>query len=89
MQQSTVRVELPDVESATSLTQELFGRFRVELVKREEAWQVEVPEATASARTTQQVLTAVEQWLADSGIDRVTVHLDGHEYTLQRPQPEH
>ena len=39
-----IRVELPDVESATSLTQELFGRFRVELVQLNGSWQVEVPD---------------------------------------------
>jgi hypothetical protein len=87
--QTKVRVELPDVESATSLTQELFGRFHVELVAREGAWEVEVPQASSSARATQRVLSAVEQWLVFSGLDQVTVHLDGREYTLRRPLPEH
>jgi hypothetical protein len=83
-----IRVELPDVASATSLTQELFGRFHVELVKRGGEWQVEVPQTSASVRATPQLLGAVEQWLSFSGLDQVTVHLDGHEYTVQRPRRE-
>jgi hypothetical protein len=75
-----VRVELPDVESATSLTQELFGRFRVELVQRGDTWQVEVPDT----RATPQLLSAVERWLDLYGIDEVTVRLDGAAHTLQR-----
>jgi hypothetical protein len=79
-----IRVELPDVESATSLTQELFGRFRVELVKRDGSWQVEVPQTASPVRTTPQVLHAVEQWLDLYGLDEVIVHLDGKTHRLQR-----
>jgi hypothetical protein len=79
-----IRVELPDVESATSLTQELFGRFRVELVKRDGAWQVEVPQTSSPMRTTPQVLHAVEQWLDLYGLDEVLVHLEGETHRLQR-----
>ena len=82
-----IRVELPDVESATSLTQELFGRFHVELVKREGEWHVEVPQTSASVRTTPQLLTAVEQWLDFYGLEHVTVHLDGRVHMLRRRQP--
>jgi hypothetical protein len=83
-----IRVELPDIESATSLTQELFGRFHVELVTREGAWEVEVPQRPAAASSTPQLLTAVEQWLNLYGLDHVTVHMNGRERTLQR-HPEH
>jgi hypothetical protein len=79
-----IRVELPDVESATSLTQELFGRFRVELVKRDGTWQVEVLETSSPVRTTAQVLHAVEQWLDLYGLDEVIVYLEGETHRLQR-----
>jgi hypothetical protein len=79
-----IRVELPDVESATSLTQELFGRFRVELVKRNGAWQVEVLQTSSPLRTTPQVLHAVEQWLDLYGLDEAIVHVEGETHTLQR-----
>jgi hypothetical protein len=82
-----IRVELPDVESATSLTQELFGRFHVELVRRDGEWHVELPQTSASVRTTPQLLTAVERWLGFYGLEHVTVHLDGHEQMLRRRQP--
>ena len=75
-----IRVELPDAQSATSLTQELFGRFHVELVSRDDAWYVEMP----ASRATTQLLTAVERWLDLYGLDEVTVHLDGTAHTLQR-----
>ncbi len=78
-----IRVELPDVDSATSLTQELFGRFHVELVECDGAWQVEVPERTNHAAP--QVLSAVERWLALYGLDEVTIHLDDGAHTLRRP----
>jgi hypothetical protein len=82
-----IRVELPDVESATSLTQELFGRFHVELVRRDGEWHVEVPQTEGSVRTTPQLLTAVEQWLGFYGLEHVTVHLDGDAHLLRRRQP--
>jgi hypothetical protein len=84
-----IRVELPDVESATSLTQELFGRFHVELIERDDVWEVEVPQNASPSRTTSQVLTAVEQWLALYGLDHVTVHLDDRVQTLPRPNVTH
>ena len=76
-----IRVVLPDVESATSLTQELFGRFHVELIKRDGEWQVEVPQ------TTPQLLAAVEQWLDLYGLEHVTVQVDGEMQMLRRRQP--
>jgi hypothetical protein len=75
-----IRVELPDVESATSLTQELFGRFHVELVSRDGVWYVEVPALHGTA----QLLTAVEGWLDLYGLDEVTVHVGGRTHALQR-----
>jgi hypothetical protein len=75
---------LPDIESATSLTQELFGRFHVELVKRDGGWQVEVPQTASPVRSTPLVLSAVEQWLELYGLDEVLVHLDGNVHRLQR-----
>jgi hypothetical protein len=47
MQQSTVCVELPDIESATPLTQELFGGFPAELVKREDEYALQRPQPGA------------------------------------------
>jgi hypothetical protein len=82
-----IRVELPDVESATSLTQELFGRFHVELIKRDGEWQVEVPQTSSSVRKAPQLLSAVEEWLNLYGLDHVTVHLDGDVHQLRRRQP--
>ncbi len=78
-----IRVELPDVESATSLTQELFGRFRVELVQLNGSWQVEVPDR--AHLPTPQLLSAVERWLGLYGLDEVTIHFDDGAHTLRRP----
>jgi len=78
-----MRVELPDLASATSLTQELFGRFHVELVQHAGKWQVEVPEP--AARAAPEVLSAVERWLTYYGLDEVTVQLDEDAHTVRRP----
>lgn len=79
----SIRVQLPDVDSATSLTQELFGPFGAELVQLNGAWQVEVPDGTL--RVTPRVLSAIERWLGLYGLDEVTVHLDDGAHTLRRP----
>ncbi len=77
-----IRVELPDAASATSLTQELFGRYHVELVQNGDGWQVQVPEP--ASRVAPQVLSAVERWLSLYGLDEVTVYLDDGAHILRR-----
>ncbi len=80
-----IRIELADRESATSLVQELFGRFGGELVHTEDAWIVEVPAPEhAPTRHVRSVLGAVERWLRLYGVDEVTVHLDGVAHPLTR-----
>ncbi len=78
-----IRVQLPDVDSATSLTQELFSPFRAELVQLDGEWLVEVRDG--AHRATPHVLSAVERWLALSGLDEVTIHLEDGAHTLRGP----
>ena len=80
-----IRIELADRESATSLEQELFGRFRSELVRAGNRWCVEVPAPEEQpTRHLQDVLGAVERWLWLYGVDSVSVRLDGEVRALTR-----
>lgn len=74
-----ITVDLPDEQSATSLTQELFGRFDSELVEENDEWYVTIPPTRAAGS----VLSAVQQWLEAYDVPQVTVHLDGSVYTLK------
>jgi hypothetical protein len=81
-----IRIEVADRESATSLEQELFGRFGSELVRDPgRGWVVVVPAPeNAPKHYVQDVLSAVERWLWIYGVDGVSVQLDGEVRALNR-----
>jgi hypothetical protein len=84
-----VRIEAPDAGSATALLYRL-RRFDCRLVGREGgAFDVSV-ESTLTGRDVNRliddVLAAVDVWLAEHRIGAVTIHVHGERYSMQPPQ---
>jgi len=79
-----LRVEVPDTELAQALMERLHA-FPTELTENGTC-EVRVTLVGNPDRAVTQVLHSVDEWLLDTGLDRVRVHLDDRTYTLNQPQ---
>ena len=77
-----LRVEVPTDDLAQALMERLHG-FPVELADHE----VRVTLIGNPDRAVTDVLHSLDEWLLDSGIESVRVHLDDRTYTLNQPRP--
>jgi hypothetical protein len=82
----SIRVEAPDADSAGALERALraLGDARAEPLGGG-AWDVRVLTGAASGRRVGEILSLVEDWLADTGVASTVVHIDGRAYTLLAP----
>jgi hypothetical protein len=82
-----VRIEVPDVRGAADLLLRLQS-FDARLAPNGDGFEVSVESSLVRRdlnRLIDEVLDAVEGWLADNGVDTATVHVDGERYSMQRP----
>ena len=80
-----LRVEVPTAELAQTLIDRLHT-FPTELAQNGSC-EVRVTLVGNPDRAVTNVLHSVDEWLVETGLDRVQVHLDDRTYTLNQPQP--
>ena len=80
-----LRVEVPDETLAEALMRRLHS-FPTEIGEGR-GFEVRVTLVGNPDRAVTEVLHVVDEWLLDSGLERVRVHLDERTYTLNQPQP--
>ena len=85
-----VRIEAPDVKSATALMHRLRDYDCRLVVHERGACEVSVRSSLTGReanRLIDRVLDGVEGWLQEHGFDAVTVHVDGEPYSMPRSRP--
>ena len=80
-----LRVEVPNAALAQALIDRL-RTFPTELTENGSC-EVRVTLVGNPDRAVTNVLHSVDEWLAETGLDGVLVHLDERTYTLSQPQP--
>jgi hypothetical protein len=80
-----LRVEVPTAALAQALIDRL-RMFPTELMENGSC-EVRVTLVGNPERAVANVLHSVDEWLAETGLDGVRVHLDERTYTLDQPQP--
>ena len=80
-----LRVEVPTAALAQALIERL-RMFPTELTENGSC-EVRVTLVGNPDRAVTSVLHSVDEWLAETGLDGVRVHLDERTYTLNQPQP--
>ena len=80
-----LRVVVPDAALAQALIDRL-GTFPTEVTENG-ACEVRVTLVGNPDRAVTNILHSVDEWLVETGLDGVQVHLDDRTYTLNQPQP--
>ena len=80
-----LRVVVPDATLAQALIDRL-RTFPTEVTENG-ACEVRVTLVGNPDRAVTNVLHSVDEWLAETGLDGVQVHLDDRTYTLNQPHP--
>jgi hypothetical protein len=78
-----LRVEVPNA----ALGQALVDRLRTFPAELTQNGSCEVRVTLGNSEAVTNVLHSVDEWLAETGLDCVRVHLDERTYILSQPQP--
>jgi hypothetical protein len=83
MDAARIRIEAPDELTARRLMTEAKGLVEAEVAMRPDGrWEVQMTETRDTRLSTASALNAVQRWLADCGLSRTTLHLDGEAFVI-------
>ena len=83
MDAARIRIEAPDELTARRLMIEADGLVEAEVAVRPDGcWEVHMTETRDTRLSTASALNAVQRWLADCGLSRTTLHLDGEAFVI-------